>query len=70
MMALHLGGKICLGSCLSRRDGQKLLENSSKGLNVQKIEEEFNKLFFTVAMPKTNVQGKYCLDRRGCLLSK
>lgn len=70
MMALHLGGKICLGSCLSRRDGQKLLENSSKGLNVQKVEEEINKLFFAVATPKTNVQGKYCLDRRGCLLSK
>ena len=48
MMALHLGGKICLGSCLSRRDGQELLENSSKGLNVQKVEEEISKLFFTL----------------------
>lgn len=63
MMALHLGGKICSRSCLSRKDCQELLENSSNGLDVQKVEEEINKLFFTVAMPKTISQGKYCLDR-------
>lgn len=38
---------------LSRRNCQELLESSPKGSNVQKAEEELNKLMFIVAMPKS-----------------
>lgn len=63
MIALHLGGEICLGPCLSRRDCQELPESFLKGINVQKAEEELSKLMFTMTMPKTFSQGQCCLVR-------
>lgn len=58
------------GILLSRRDCQELLESSPKASNVQKAEEELNKLMFIVTMPKP--QSRQCSDKggeRGCLHS-